>query len=110
MSVRTVDIASIDEHVMLLDLSGDLIRHIGRNAVAPNVVKIYRSAFQAIRRWEPEFDPIEVQLLYLDGVGGLGLGVKGDYLPEGRFGNRTIRQRKGAAFALQAAELTGRAA
>lgn len=99
-----------EERVMLLDFSGDVLRWIGRNTVAPIVTKLYRSAFTSIRRWEPEFRPAQVQLLYMDALGGLALGMRGRYFPEGRYGNYALSVPKGAAFAVRDAELLGQSA
>jgi len=99
-----------DEQVMNLEFGSALIRFIGRNTVAPVVTKVYRAAFVAIRKHEPEYRPARVQLLRLDGTGVLALGFDGLYFPEGRFGNYAISQRKGEAFPLQAAAILGQAA
>lgn len=107
-SLATILTTDLDERTMLLDFAGELRRWIGRNTVAPIVTQLYRSAFAAIRRWEPEFAPRQVQLLNLDGIGGLALGLRGTYYPEGRLGNYALAEPKGGAFALAVAEQLGR--
>lgn len=107
-SLATILTTDLDERTMRLDFSGEMRRWIGRNAVAPIVTALYRSAFAAIRRYEPEFAPRQVQLLSLDGTGSLALALRGVYYPEGRLGNFALAEPKGAAFGLTAAERLGR--
>ncbi len=97
-SLATILTTDLDERLMRLAFAGDLRRWIGRNAVAPIVTQLYRAAFTAIRRYEPEYAPKRVQLLGLDGTGRVALGLAGVYYPEGRLGNFAIAEPKGAAF------------
>lgn len=86
------------ELVMLLDFGSDTHRFIGRNLHSGLVVDLYRSAVEAIHKWEPEYRVRRIQLVMLDRLGGLGIGFDGTYFPEGRHGNYRLSEPAGFTF------------
>ncbi|MBX3506844.1 MAG: GPW/gp25 family protein [Parvibaculum sp.] len=92
------------EMVMLLDYGLDLIKHIGRGMHRGRVITLYRELVTAVHRWEPEYRIHRLYLVEMDRTGVLGLGTKGRYYPEGRFGNYDIFEPADGAFPLATSE------
>jgi hypothetical protein len=102
-SIGTILRTHLGERIMRLDFGSELVRRIGRNMVAIEVLTLYRDVVTAVHRHEPEYRIAQLQLLRIERTGALALGTKGIYFPEGRFDNFDIRESADGAFPLVAA-------
>ena len=75
--------------VMLLAYGTDLRRHLSEDVTPALALEIYDDLVTATHRWEPEYRILDLQLVSLTRIGGLGLRHSGSYFPEGRLGNYT---------------------
>lgn len=100
----------LEERVMLLEFGAGIVRHLGRNITPALAIAIYRDAVKEVHRWEPEYRIRQIQLVTVTRTGTLGLGTRGLYYPEGRFGNYDIVEPADGAFPFSLNETRGDAA
>lgn len=86
-SLAKIWMTRIGERVMLLDFGTDLRSHLAEDVTGALALEIYDDLTTAVQRWEPEYRAVEMQLVNLTRIGGLGLRHAGLYFPEGRLGN-----------------------
>lgn len=103
-SIEVILATMLEERIMRTEFGSEVWRTIGKNLVPPTVLQFYRHAVGAIHRWEPEYRVRRIQLLRVDALGTLGVGSKGLYYPEGRFGNYRASVVADGTFPLAVAE------
>ena len=100
LSLAKIWTTRLGERVELLDFGSKLRSHLAEDVNAALVLEIYNDLTSAVYQWEPEYRVVEMQVVRLTRIGGLGLRHGGLYYPEGRFGNYGIVESFGGVSAL----------